>query len=126
MAYISTEEVREIRNMLKDEFKGYKFSVSRSDSMSVNIAIMAGPVDFSDIAPDGYCQINQYHLGNYGEHQELLAQIYRISQTAPGRAPGGEPWYDRSDSTVDYFDTAYYIHIAVGKYDRPYEHRKKK
>jgi hypothetical protein len=30
-------------------------------------------------------------------------------------------WYDRSDSQSDYFDTAYYVDVNVGKWDKPYE-----
>lgn len=29
-------------------------------------------------------------------------------------------WYDNSDSRIDYFDTAYYYHIKVGRWDKPY------
>jgi hypothetical protein len=32
----------------------------------------------------------------------------------------GNEWYDNSDSMTDYFDTAYYLRINVGQFDRPY------
>ena len=34
---------------------------------------------------------------------------------------GGKAWYDNSDAMTDYFDTAYYMHIEVGKWDKSYE-----
>ena len=32
----------------------------------------------------------------------------------------GNKWYDKSDAMVDYFDTAYYIDINIGKWNKPY------
>ena len=30
-------------------------------------------------------------------------------------------WFDKSDISTDYFYTAYYVDISVGRYDKPYE-----
>ena len=30
-------------------------------------------------------------------------------------------WYDESDAQVDYFNTAYYVDINVGQWDKPYQ-----
>jgi hypothetical protein len=32
----------------------------------------------------------------------------------------GKLWYDNSDIMTDYFDTAYYMEINVGKWNKPY------
>ena len=32
----------------------------------------------------------------------------------------GNKWYDTSDAMVDYFDTAYYVDINIGKWNKPY------
>jgi hypothetical protein len=29
-------------------------------------------------------------------------------------------WYDESDITTDYFHTAYYLSLSIGKWDKPY------
>ena len=29
-------------------------------------------------------------------------------------------YYDKSDAMTDYFDTAYYFHLNVGQWDKPY------
>ena len=42
MAYISTEEVKHIRNALKAEMPEYKFSVTKDDHHGVRIAFMEG------------------------------------------------------------------------------------
>ena len=36
----------------------------------------------------------------------------------------GNKWYDKSDAMVDYFDTAYYVDINIGKWNKPYVHSK--
>ncbi len=48
MAYLKTEEVAVIRQMLKAEFPSWKFSVVRDDNYSgVRIAILEAPIDFA-------------------------------------------------------------------------------
>ena len=49
MAYISTNEVKEVRKALKEKFgKNLKFSVTRDHHSSVSVSIMEGVVDFFD------------------------------------------------------------------------------
>ena len=125
MAYIRTEEVREIRNTLKEEFgPDLKFSVKKQHHSSVLVTIKKGNVDFSDIMREGdrgYTQINQYHLGQYGRHAMLFDSIVDVIKTAPGKAEGGREWFDKSDAMVDYFHTAFYFNLEVGNFNKPYE-----
>ena len=124
MAYIRTEEVREIRNALKERFgkEGLKFSVSQEDHTSVHVSIMKGNRDFSDIAPSGYQQINHYHLDLHADdHEELFREILDIIRKAPANAENGREWFDKSDAQTDYFHTAFYININIGKWDKPYQ-----
>ena len=135
MAYISTDDVKHIRNTLKKELPQYKFSVVRDHTSSVTIALMKGPA-FKDYEYfDKYThetkigtlnkdhhQINQYHLEDfYGkENAKVLDKIHSIALTAPAKN-GGKVWYNNSDAMIDYFDTAYYVHIEVGKWNKQYE-----
>ena len=136
MAYISTDDVKHIRNELKKELPQYKFSVVRDHHSSVTISLMKGPA-FNDyeyfdrynnvtktanLSDGEYHQINQYHLEDfYGkENAEILSKIDTISRTAPAKN-GGKVWYNDSDIQTDYFDIAYYVHINVGKWNKPYE-----
>ena len=125
MAYINAQDVKAIRNELKENFKKFKFSVKKSHSSSVIVTIKSGPVDFSDIVDEsGYAQINQYWLERTGQHKEMFEKVVDIIKTAPIRGEGyrkGSGWYDNSDSMTDYFDTAYYFSINVGDYATPYE-----
>ena len=136
MAFISAEDVKHIRNELKKELPQYKFSVVRDHHSSVTISLMKGPA-FNDyeyfdrynnvtktanLSDGEHHQINQYHLEDfYGkENAEILSKIDTISRTAPAKN-GGKVWYNDSDIQTDYFDIAYYVHISVGKWNKPYE-----
>lgn len=133
MAYIRTEEVAEIRKALKAKYgKKFKFSVTKRDGgLAVCVAITAGEADFSNLWESkteddygyGYVQVNSYHTTeeNYGKHAKLFTEITDIIKTAPANAEGGRAWFDKSDSQTDYFHTAYYFDLHVGKWDRPYK-----
>ena len=125
MAYIRTDEVKEIRNTLKEEFgPDLKFGVKKeSGGIAVRVTLKKGNVDFSDIGDNGYAQINQYHLGNYGDHRYLFEDIISVIKTAPGNADNGREWYDKSDAQYDHFDTAFYFNLEVGNYNKPYEYQ---
>ena len=124
MAYINANDVAQIRNELKEKFPKFKFGVRKgSGSLSVDVTIKSGPADFVDPHGRGYIQVNQYHLGNYGPNEQFLREIVEVIKTAPSRGQGfhkGDVWYDRSDAMTDYFDTAYYFHINVGSWNKPY------
>ena len=139
MAYISTEEVKAVRVALKESFKNkIKFSVRREHYSSLNVSIISGEINFFDGSLDrkdkyhpeasahkfdGYEQINEYYPENYGKHSELFKKIVEIMKTAPANIKGGRAWYDNSDAMTDYFDTAYYTHLNIGKWDKPYEYK---
>ena len=133
MAYISTPEVAAIRKQLKEQMPEYKFSVVRDHHSSVTISMMKGPA-FAEFEyfdryageykkgtlgdNNGYDQINTYHTGDfYGkENAAIFDKIVKIAKTA-----GDKKWYDDSDAMTDYFATAYYVHLNVGKFEKPYE-----
>jgi hypothetical protein len=62
--------------------------------------------------------INRYW---YQEHftkpvADIIGKIVKALESAD--------YYDRSDAMVDYFDTAYYMDIDVGQWDKPYVYSK--
>lgn len=125
MAYIGANEVKAIRDELKAQFPEFKFGVRKgSGSLSVDVTIKSGPTNFSDVLnaeqQSNHGQINHYHLDNYGEHKSFFEQIIRIIKIAPSTIPGGRRWFDDSDAQTDYFHTAYYMHLQVGSWNKPY------
>lgn len=117
MAYISATEVKAIRDTLKAKFPKFKWGVRKGrGSISVKVTIKSGPTDFGMTN----IQVNEYHLGNYGEHAKFFEQVIGITKTAPSTVEGGRAWFDESDAQIDYFSTAYFIHLQVGTWDKPY------
>jgi|AntRauTorcE11897_2_1112592.scaffolds.fasta_scaffold00173_15 ribosomal protein S17E len=111
MAYIRTEEVKIIRNALKAEFPEIKFSVTCSNYSKLNVSIMKSPYfdDGVEFEP------NHRFIDKYfeGDSNRVLNKINSII-----REKGN--YYDNSDAMTDYFDTAFYYSIKVGKWDKPH------
>ena len=122
MAFITTAEVREIRNALKKEFPELRFGVKKRNYHAVDVTVKKGPA-LKDIPFDsrGYADINEYHLYRYGKSQKFLERVVKVIKTAPANAKGGREWYNNSDAMIDYFDTAFYFSIKVGNYNKGYE-----
>ena len=113
MAYITKDEVKNVREQLKKAFPKFKFSVSGGDSLALNVAIMSGPEDFSEVLGQWkHTQINEFHLYQYGRFEKLFSDIIGVMKS--------QNWFDKSDSMIDYFHTAYYLHLSIGKWDKSY------
>ena len=134
MAYISTKEVAAIRKQLKAEMPEYKFSVKKHHHSSVTVAFMKGPEweefqtrdrytgEYSTATMDDHEQLNHVWADDfYGEkNAAIIKKVEKIIKTAPVKA-GGREWYDDSDAMTDYFDTAFYMSIHIGQWDKPYQ-----
>ena len=121
MAYISATDVAAIRTELKQAFPKWKFSVRKgSGSLSVDVNILRGTCKFED---KDYSQVNQYWLKDHWKDEDdlqALEKINEIMHNAPGRA-GGKVFFDESDAMTDYFHTAFYTHLSIGQWNKPYE-----
>ena len=128
MTYISKEAVAAIRAELKKEFPNLKFSVVRDNHSAVDVKIMSGDVDFSAITGDtGRASLNPY-TGyrednliteadeKYAPFAKMFNKIIKIMK--------GQNWFDKSDVMTDYFHTAYYLSLGIGKWDKPYQFKK--
>lgn len=120
MAYISATDVQAIRTELKAAFPKWKFGVRKtSGGLSVDVTIKQGTCAFEG---KGYAQVNQYWINSHWtdyEDQAALTRINEIMLNAPGRA-GGKVYFDHSDAQSDYFHTAFYTHLSIGSWDKPY------
>ena len=123
MAYISADDVSAIRTELKQAFPNWKFSVRKgAGSLSVDVSILQGDVDFSENLHNGYAQVNQYWINDHWtglEARVALNKINEIMHNAPGRA-GGRVYFDESDAMTDYFHTAFYTHLSIGQWNKNY------
>lgn len=126
MAYISAEDVKAIRQELKQQFPKWKFAVRKgSGSLSVDVNILQGTESFDDHFHNGrrYAQVNQYWIADHFKdtsERQAIEMINEIMHNAPGRA-GGSVYFDESDAMTDYFHTAFYTHLSIGQWDKRYE-----
>ena len=117
MAYITTEEVKEIRNRIKAAYPakdGWKFSIRQKDHTSLHVSIISAPVKFIE---DGTCeQVNHYHINSSRfspEHKALLDDINSIAN---------ETNWDKSEPVMDYFNCHFYFYLNIGDYDNPFQY----
>jgi hypothetical protein len=120
MAYISATDVKAIREELKSTFPKWKFAVRKgSGSLSVDVTILQGTCAFEGKTS---AQVNEYWIDSQWKNAEdkmALEKISEIMHNAPGRA-GGKVFFDHSDVQTDYFNTAFYTHLSIGDWCRPY------
>ena len=114
MAYVNNETKAAIHAALKPVFKKYgiKATVARNSYKSTLVVnINSGDIDFGGDNID----VNIYWIDDHfkGVARDFLKEVLQTIRTA------GE-WYDRSDAYTDYFDTAFYIDINVGRWDKKY------
>ena len=119
MAYISQEDKKELAPAIKKVLKdfGMKGSISIRNHMSLVVTVTEGVLDFTDYfqkGDEGYVQVNHNHIDNFysGTVKKFLKELYKAMK--------GTKWFDKSDAMVDYFHTAYYMDINIGKWCKPY------
>jgi hypothetical protein len=133
MAYISQVEKKELAPSIKAVLKKYgvKGSIGINHHSSLVVNLKEGKLDFIGEAnkknkatcerqgmpyhpiTGDYYQANSYYAmedeGNVGKFMGELVTAMK-----------GDRWFDKSDIMTDYFHTAYYLDINVGKWDKPY------
>lgn len=137
MAYITKEEVKAKNEALKALNKEYgvKARFSGSNSSTLLLKVTEGEIDFiSDFCdmikirntvfePEviienakrtAYIQANQYYLDTQFSDVtlEYLQKAYKIML---------QGHFDDSDIMTDYFHCAWYNHIHIGSWDKPYK-----
>lgn len=112
------EITAKIREYCKKQFPDCKFSVTKDgDSLtsSIHISLMEAPEDVFTNGKD-YIQVNEYYIKDderitdYGKN--VLSSVYNFSNSFN---------YDDSDSMIDYFDRRFYLHLNIGKWDKPFK-----
>jgi len=138
MAYVSQEMKKSLAPAIKSVLKkyGFKGTIGVHNHSSLVVNIKSGVLDLIGIANaknkeiserrnmpyyanEGYFQANPYHPDQYGEASQFFEEL--VSAMKGAFSKDGPKWYDNSDAMIDYFDTAYYLDINVGKWDKPYE-----
>ena len=116
MAYISQKDKAELAPGIKRVLKKYgmKGSIAIKHHFSLVVNVQSGPLDFTHSHGDGYTQVNTYHIDRHysGDVRQFLNELVVAMK--------GTKWFDKSDIQSDYFHTAYYIDINIGRWNKPY------
>lgn len=138
MAYMNQEKKAQIASALKPILAKYniKGTLSVRNHSTIVLTIKSGAIDFIEnyietnqnknydkklctdqvayIRKNNSLGINPYW---FQEHYSGVAKDF-LTETLKAMKSGG--WYDNSDAQVDYFDTAYYVDVNIGTWDKPY------
>lgn len=134
MAYMNQEKKAKIAALLKPVLAKYgvKGTLSVQNHSSIALNVKSGKIDFigncnrvcgsshyqtaRGFQPitSGYTDVNPYW---YQDHFDGDAKAFIKEALA---ALYGADYYDNSDAMTDYFDTAYYVHMNIGKWNKPY------
>jgi len=134
MAYMNQERKAKIAQALKPVLAKYgvKGSLSVRNHMAICLTLKSGPIDFiansnrvcgndhyqvsRGFRPNtnNYDQVNPYWFQDHydGVAKEFLTEAFKALKAAD--------YYDNSDAMTDYFDTAYYYDLNIGRWDKPY------
>jgi hypothetical protein len=128
MAYMNQAKKAVIKANLDKVLKplGVKFSLRVSNHMAITCTIKSAPWDMladrtaSVLSPFqvDHAQVNPYWFEDHytGKTKDVIGQVVDALKSAD--------YYDRSDAMVDYFDTAYYYHLSIGDYNKPFQVQK--
>lgn len=139
MAYMNQEKKATIKANLDKALKGtgVKYSLSVNNHSTIVCTVKSAPIDLVEnfiqtdvksfsgkkmaqdqidyIRQRQYLDVNPYWYKEHfsGKALELVDKIVKAMYTAN--------YYDNSDAMVDYFDTAYYVDVNIGKWNKPFE-----
>ena len=134
MAYKNQERKAQLAPGIKAVFKKYgvKGSISVRHHSALVVNIRSGALDFigeanafnreyAERTGQRFHEVKDYYQANpyKGEDAYADATIGKFFKELTA-ALRGDLWYDNSDIQTDYFDTAYYMYINIGKWDKPY------
>ena len=111
-----------VRADLKAKHPKCKFSVTierYAGGQSMTVALMSAP--FAALAKDcedadrGYTQVNLYHMDTQTQLTEKARKVMTDAKAAMSNFN-----YDESDIMTDYFNVNFYMHVTVGKWDKPF------
>ena len=133
MAYMNQEKKKQLAPAIKAVLKKYgmKGTIGVRHHSSLVVNIKEGALDLIGDAnehgkmmaerrghtyyPEKSLQVNPYYCDEWAIDKKI-ANFYKELKAAMK----GTQWYDNSDAMTDYFDTAYYMDINVGQWDKPY------
>ena len=122
MAYMNQEMKAKIAVEIKKVMpKGWKYSLGVDNHSTIVLNIASAPVDLLKLAKAaGYSstcgvQVNPHYMDKHFANTEVAELFAKIKKVMYGCG-----YYDNSDIQTDYFDTAYYVNVNIGKWNKPF------
>lgn len=137
MAHMNQEKKKALAPGIKAVLKKYgvKGTIAVNNYSTLVVNLKEGALDFIGVANADnkavaertgrpfYEVKDNYQANPYYAHEtsdETVGEFFKELVAAMK----GQMWYDNSESQIDYFDTAYYLNINVGNWDKPYVFKK--
>jgi hypothetical protein len=139
MAYMNQDKKAKIVAAVKPILKKYgiKGTFAVRNHMTIFLNIKSGKIDFvenfiqTDQASPCAKKMSDDQVAYIRKNKSIDINPYWFQEHFSGKAKAflsevipamkAADWYDRSDAQVDYFDTAYYVDVNVGSWNKPYE-----
>ena len=135
MAYMNQSKKAVIASKVKPILAKYgmKGSLSVRNHSTICLTLTSGSIDFigdlneqrqvgyvtTQIDKDKMRERYEIDINPYWFHEHYTGEsLAFLSEIIP--AMKGADYYDNSDAQIDYFDTAYYFDVNVGKWNKPY------
>ena len=138
MAYMNQERKAKIATAIKPILAKYglKGSLSVRNHSTICLTVKSGKIDFIEnyintdhntwsgkmdqrtsdsIRKSQSLDVNPYWFHEHfsGVAKDFLTEAFQALKAAD--------WYDESDAQTDYFNTAYYLDLNIGKWNKPYQ-----
>ena len=117
MAYVSKEDKKTLAPAIKKVLAEYgvkgTIKVCHHSTLVVTLRkVPAGLFTPKEIANG---DVNVYHIDTFFEEtaKKFLTKLLAAMK--------GDKWFDKSDSMIDYFHTAWYNDIKIGEWGKPVE-----
>lgn len=134
MAYMNQERKQKIAQALKPVLAKYgvKGTLRVRNHMAITLTLKSGPIDFiancNEVCSRSHYQVSRgfrpisesYTDVNPYWFQDHFDGVAKAFLTEAFKALKSADYYDNSDAMTDYFDTAYYFGISIGRWDKPY------
>ena len=139
MAYMNQERKAKIAQALKPVLAKYgvKGSLSVRNHSTICLTVKSGKIDFIEnfintdhVSWTGH-KMDQNTINSIRKNQNLDVNPYWFHEHFSGvakdflteafQALKAADWYDESDIQTDYFNTAYYVDLNIGKWNKGYQ-----
>jgi len=140
VAYMSQEKKAKIVAAVKPILKKYgvKGSFAVRNHSTIVLTLKQGKIDFvenyiqTDMNSPVAKKMSDDQVNYIRKNQSIDVNPYWFQEHFTGKAKAflteaftamksAGNWYDRSDAQTDYFDTAYYVDVNIGSWNKPYE-----